>query len=182
MSFRTKIIDLAEKTRKEMLKLEDKVKWLEGMRDEYSDNKYREEMEKLTESKESVRREAMNQAKELINAFSSSIHIKCRASSEEIDEGDLALLNSGIHLTGAECCYMFDNYKGNFTMQRLIDQYVKDHEVSGFDRELMSEERIRLIAERSTSLISNVASRPTFDEFLEEDYLSEVLPEVLDLA
>lgn len=134
---------------------------LKASRSDYSDKRYAELVDELTQKRNSILKIAQKAVDEHVEKYNERF-------TDTLDGSqitpDAALLTSGIRLTGDDLNDMFDRSAGNQTMQQLIQRYADDHQTKGFSRVYITAEQRKDEARVFSRYASSAFSRPDWGD------------------
>lgn len=179
MSYKNDIRTLTTKAIKELNEVNAKIKDLKKVEKNYYKPRYEELMKELTDVREALIAGTIKKATELADNYKKGVREKLAPKGEELT-ADAALLTSGINLTGDELNTLFDKYKGNYTMQRLISEYASKNDVKSFMRVVATEAVYNDAADHLLTYTKSALSRPEYaDLMLSDDYFKQITPDVM---
>lgn len=144
----------------------------------YSYAKYQEIQIELEEQRNDILIEARNAIAAIIAEFKAELSRRYVAKGDELNTGDMALLNSGYKLSQADLEAMFDRYApNNHTMIRAILDYADGHGLQ-ISRTYYGEKEKAAAADALNTYAINCFSRPDYGMETEE-YFAQIFPDAL---
>lgn len=152
----------------------------------YSYAKYQEMYLELQEQRKDLHREAVAAIHAIIDEFKAELTRRYVAKGDELNTGDMALLNSGYKLSLADLEAMFDRYAPteampyaayNHTMIRAILDYAEEHGMY-LNRTYYGEKEKAAAADSLKQYALNCFQRPDYG-MESEAYFAQIFPEAL---
>ncbi|MBE6976007.1 MAG: hypothetical protein E7439_02275 [Ruminococcaceae bacterium] len=152
----------------------------------YSQAKYQEIQFELQEQRNDLHREAMAAINAIIDEFKAELTRRYVAKGDELNTGDMTLLNSGYKLSLGDLEAMFDRYAPaegmpnaacNHTMIRAILDYAEEHGMY-LNRTYYGEKEKAAATDSLKQYALNCFQRPDFG-METEAYFAQIFPEAL---
>lgn len=136
----------------------------------YSREYFQSERSKLEQERQQLRTSAEMAITELVDAFKDEV-IGLDALEGARLTPDAQLLTGAFKLTTADLEAMFDRATTdkNRTMQRLVFEYVRSHDIKNFGRVFYTEKDKREAADKLAQYARNALVRPEYAELLAND-------------
>lgn len=144
---------------------------------EYSYERYKEIAAELEEKRREIYRNAVSAIEAIIAEFKVELSRRYVAKGDEIDTGDMALLNSGYQLKAADLAAMFDRHEGNHTMLRAITEYCESKNIE-IGREYIGEKAKAAAADSLRQYAVSAFQRPDYG-METEAYFAQIFPREL---
>ena len=106
--------------------------------------------------------------KDLLEQYRDDVIARYTPNGDELTP-DAAVLTSGMKLDKTDLERIFDKHPGNTTMQRLIIEYARQHEVKDFSRAFFSEQDRITAAERLALYAQGALDDPWRASFITND-------------
>ena len=155
---------------------------------EYSYERYKEIAAELEEKRRLIQSAGVSAVQAIIDEFKAELSRRYVAKGDEIDTGDMALLNSNYQLKAADLEAMFDRHPGNHTMLRAIMEYCETHDIYIMEycethdiyiqRVYYGEKAKAAAADSLRSYALSCFQRPDFG-METEAYFAQIFPEAL---
>ena len=108
-------------------------------RDCYSDEFFKAKIAPLKSKRSDIVDAGKRAVKDLLEQYRDDVIARYTPNGDELTT-DAAVLTSGMKLDKTDLERIFDKHPGNVTMQRLVSEYAKQHEVKDFYRAFFSEQ------------------------------------------
>lgn len=105
----------------------------------YSDEYFKARIAPLKSKRSDIVDAGKRSIKDLLAQYQDDVIARYTPNGDEMTP-DAAVLTSGLKLGKTDLERMFDKHQGNVTMQRLVSEYAKQHEVKDFSRAFFSEQ------------------------------------------
>lgn len=144
----------------------------------YSYAKYQEILFELEDKRNTIVAEAKKAIAGIIAEFKVELSRRYVAKGDELNTGDMALLNSGYKLSQVDLEAMFDRYApDNHTMIRAILDYAEAHGLQ-ISRTYYGEKEKAAAADVLNTYAINCFSRPDYG-MESEEYFAQIFPDAL---
>ena len=137
-------------------------------RDCYSDEYFKARIAPLKSKRSDIVDAGKRAVKDLLEQYRDDVIARYTPNGDEMTP-DAAVLNSGMKLGKADLERMFDKHQGNVTMQRLVSEYAKQHEVKDFSRAFFSEQDRITAAEKLALYAEGALDDPWRASFITDD-------------
>ena len=106
--------------------------------------------------------------KDLLAQYREDVIARYTPNGDELTT-DAAVLTSGMKLDKTDLERIFDKHQGNMTMQRLVSEYARQHEVKDFSRAFFSEQDRITAAEQLALYAQGALDDPWRAAFITDD-------------
>lgn len=144
----------------------------------YSRDVFQQKRNELENAKHSTVDAARNAVHALVDAYKAQVKDMDALNGAEVTD-DAKLLNGAFKLTAADLEAMFDRAAGNRTMQRLISDYAREHDIF-IARTFHSAADKLEGAEVMKKYAFNSFDRPGYADIMDSDeYFEKITPEAI---
>lgn len=144
---------------------------------EYSYERYKEIAADLEEKRRLIQSAGVAEIQKIIDEYKAELSRRYVAKGDEINAGDMALLNSNYQLKAADLEAMFDRHPGNNTMLRAIMEYCENHSIY-IQRVYYGEKEKAAAADSLRSYALSCFQRPDYG-MESEAYFAQIFPDAL---
>lgn len=144
----------------------------------YSRDVFQQKRNELENAKRSTVDAARNAIQALVDAYKARVKDMDALNGAEVTD-DAKLLTGAFNLTAADLEAMFDRAAGNRTMQRLISDYAREHDIF-IARTFHSAADKLKAAETMKKYAFNSFDRPGYADIMDSDeYFEKITPEAI---
>lgn len=134
----------------------------------FSDKYFKARIAPLKSKRSEVVDAGKRAVKDLLEQYRDDVIARYTPNGDELTP-DAAVLTSGMKLDKTDLERIFDKHPGNTTMQRLIIEYARQHEVKDFSRAFFSEQDRITAAEKLALYAEGALDDPWRASFITND-------------
>ena len=137
-------------------------------KDCYSDEYFKAKIAPLKSKRSDIVDAGKKAVKALLEQYRDDVIARYTPNGDELTP-DAAVLTSGMKLDKADLERLFDKNRGNATMERLLFEYAKQHNVNNFSRVFFSEQDRITAAEKLALYAEGALDDPWRASFITND-------------